>query len=196
MTDTLSLDDLFKEAKAAMRSVTKRKEKAKADAPLPDPDTIGLFRNPANWVRTRGIALVHADTQTLLGNFTEYCHRTELDARRLVREADPLPVEATEYVNGDWWMTPEEAPKPKRMWKTSKLLTVPYVNLSHLGVHARGVCVYAVFGEGSLDRVDLATETIFGGGSVLMKLPAGVDIRREILPEAINHILTQLEQPL
>lgn len=188
----LSLDDLFKEAKAAMRA----ERATKAKLPPPNPETEGIYRNPANWIRTRGVALMHSETLTLLGNFTEYRHKTVPDARRLVRETDPLPIEATEYLNGDWWMKPEEVPKTKRLWKESKLLTLPYANLSHLGVHARSLCVYAVFGEGSLDRVDLASDSIFGGGSVLMNLPAGTDIQRELLPEVINYILTQLNQPV
>lgn len=180
----LSLDDLFREAKAAMRKET-----------LPD-DPLAVWRNPGNWIKVRGIALLHAETLTLLGNFTEYRHRIHQDARKLVRETPELPVEATEFVNGDWWMAEEEAPKPKRMWKESKLLTLPLVNLFRLGVHARGVCVYAVFGEGVLDRLDLATETIFGGGGSLVTLPASVDIQREVLPEVLTQILTQLKQPL
>ena len=36
--------------------------------------TQALYLDPKNWTRTRGIALMHAETQTLLGNFSEYIH--------------------------------------------------------------------------------------------------------------------------
>ncbi len=193
MTDT-SLDDLFKEAKAALRNQVAAKAKVKACSPAPD--TEGIYRNPANWIRGRGIALVHAETQTLLGNFTEYRHRLVADARRLVREVPAPPVEVTEYIHGDWWMIPEEVPLPKRLWKERRLLTLPVADLPHLGVWAKDLSVYAVFGEGSLDRVDLASNSIFGGGSVLLNLSAGTDIKGELLPEVLTYILTQLNQPL
>lgn len=191
-----SLDDLFKEARAAFRKdkvvVAKRKAAELDDAP----DTQGIYRNPANWIRGRSIALIHAETQTLLGNFTEYRHRTVADARRLVREEASSEAACVEYVSGDWWMLPQEVPKQRRLWKESKLLTLPFAHLTHLGVSAKAISVYAVFGEGSLDRVDLASETIFGGGSSLLTLPAGVDIMRELTPITITQILTQLDQPL
>ena len=190
-----SLDDLFKEARAAFRKDKIVTAKRKAAEPEADPDTQGLYRNPANWIKGRSIALIHSETQTLLGNFAEYNHRTVADARRLVREATSSQADCVEYVSGDWWMIPQEAPKARRLWKESKLLTLPFAHLTHLGVSAQSVSVYAVFGEGCLDRVDLAGPTIFGGGSSLLTLPAGVDIMRELTPITITQILTKLEQP-
>lgn len=196
MEDLSSLDELFKEAKLALRGKIAAEAKRRAAAPDAAPDPHAIWRNPANWTRTRGIALIHADTQTLLGNFTEYKHRTHPDARRLVREESTLPVEATEYVSGDWWMIPQKIPKPKRLWKESKLLTLPWINLTHLGVTASNINVFAKFGEGSLERVDLAQATILGGGGVLMTLPEGTDILQELPPSTITAILIQLEQPV
>lgn len=199
MTTELSLDDLFKEAKAAMRTETKAKEKKKAEAPAPDPETIGIYRNPANWVRTCGIALIHAGTESLLGNFTEYQHRSDPSARKWIREADVLPVERTEVVQGDWWITPAAIPQPKRAWHEAKLTTLP-LRLLSLGVTCPSAAVLACFGEGCLDRVELAEETLFAQPSSdfasLLRLPKGTNIYPDLAPLCAKQILTQLEQPL
>jgi len=191
MTDFSDLDDLYAEAKAAVRASPPKAAKT----PL-EPEDYGLYRNLANWTKGRGIALIHAETETLLGHFTEYTHKTDHSARRLVREAEAAPVSAVEYILGDWWLLPEEVPQPKRLWKQTKLVTIPFVKLLGLGVHAHDVAVYAAFGEGRLERLDLAAPTFFGGGSSIVTLAVGVDIRREVAPAVIEEILTQLGQPI
>ena len=80
---TIELDDLWREAKQVIRATAAAKLKAKADAPPLDPRAI--YTNPDNWERTRGIALIHADTETLLGSFDEWTHRKIVNCRRLVR---------------------------------------------------------------------------------------------------------------
>lgn len=192
-----SLDDLFREAKAAMR--VQVKAKIKAALPEPNPNTIGVYRNPSNWERVGGIALIHEGTNSLLGNFTEYQHRSDPSARRWIREANPLPASRTEIVAGDWWITPSAIPQPKRAWHEAKLTTVA-LRLLSLGAYAPEASVFACFGEGCLDRVELAEDTLFAqpGGDFagLLKLPKGTNVYPELTPPTIKQILTQLNQPV
>ena len=178
-----SLDDLFSEAIAALRAAAPAKA-----APA-----------PSTWYRSRGIALIHADTQALLGNFTEYLHHAQPGSRRLVREDPPMPVEATETLSGSWWAELDAIPTPKRAWQESHLTTLP-VSLRSLRVASPSVAVYAVFGEGCLDRVDLAADTLFArpGSSLteLVLLPAGTNILRDLSTASLTLLLTQLNQPL
>ena len=177
-----SLDDLFSEAIAAARAAT----------PAP-------AAAPSSWYRSRGIALIHADTQALLGNFTEYLHRGQPGSRRLVREDPPMPVEATETLCGSWWTGQDVAPTPKRAWHESRLTTLP-LEFRTLGVSSPSAAVYAVFGEGHLDRVELAADTLLArpGSSLteLVILPAKTDILRDLSRATITLLLTQLGQPL
>ena len=60
------LDELFTEAKAAYTKIHP-----------PTKPTLGKYKDPLNWIRKRSIALIHKESQTLLGNFGEFHHRTE-----------------------------------------------------------------------------------------------------------------------
>jgi hypothetical protein len=199
--DLDSLDELYRAAKAAVRAeaATKRAAAKKGLTVEEDQDLIGLYKNPANWTATRGIALIHADTQTLLGNFTEYRHKTDVSARRLVREPSPLPISATEFVSGDWWMLPTEIPTPKRAWQTQLPATL-MISLNSLHVYAPDISVTACFGVGRLDRVELTQETLFaqspGTTAQLITLPPGTNILPLMSQESIRLLKAQLNQPL
>lgn len=197
-----SLDDLYKAARAAVRAeeAAKRSAKKKGVTVELDEENIGLYRNPANWKATRGIALIHAGTETLLGNFTEYVHRTDASARKLVREAGKLPIQAdVEYVSGDWWLLPSDTIKPKRAWQVcleAKLM----ISLFSLSVYAPEVEVVASFGVGQLDRVELVHETLFaqtpGTPAQMIYLPAGTNILPLMSQESVRVLKLQLNQPL
>lgn len=199
MTDTIDLDTLFKEARRALHGqkveIAKRREKAKLDPLDEPPDTQGIYRNPANWVRGKGVALIHRASETLLGNFTEYRHRTVADARRLVREESPPPVQSVEYIDLDLSTSAGHLPKPKRAWQTVLSLTT---ELRILAFQARAahVPLAAHFGDGQLLRLELAEPTIFLAGDSLLRLPAGTDVLPELAPAAVTSILAQLNQPL
>jgi hypothetical protein len=199
MTDTMDLDALFKEARAALRGqkaeIIKRKEKTKLDPQDAPPDTQGIYRNPANWVRGKGIALIHRASETLLGNFTEYRHRTVADARRLVREDSPPPVQTVEYIDLDLNASNGLPPKPKRAWQTVLSLTTE-LRILAFQAHAAHVPLSAHFGDGQLFRLELAEPTIFLAGDSLLRLPAGTDVLPELAPAAVTSILAQLNQPL
>jgi hypothetical protein len=144
--------------------------------------------------------LIHQETQTLLGNFTEYVHRTDASARRLVKESVMLPLKAAvEYVSGNWWLPPDETPKPRRAWQT-KLDATLTVSLFSLNVYAPEIEVVAHFGVGQLDRVELEQETMFaqvpGTPAQMLYLAAGTNILPLMSQESIRLLKAQLNQPL
>ncbi len=136
-----------------------------------------LFALPENWERTRGIALIHAETETLLGNFSEYRHKTVAACRKLLREEAPITVEAAERVEGSWWLGDSRKPEPRAPWHTQQR-AILHVHLHELGVHAPACEVVAFISYGGIARVELASPTRFADdhGKQLIELPAGVNI--------------------
>jgi len=188
---SLSLDELFKEARSAMR---KQKERELA-APKPSKSVEPALKVNlhSNWVAQRSLALVHQETSTLLGTFVEYTNKHFPGARRLVREFTELPVLSSEYVTGVWGGP--SAPiveAPKRPWNCARSLTVDLV-LRDLHVSAARVTVIAHYGEGTLDAVELAEATTFASPPStvpfsLFNLPAGTDVLAELSIHSINSI--------
>jgi hypothetical protein len=175
------LDSLYRSQRAAA-FVEKKAQAAKALKATAKPETLEtqfLFACPDNWVRTRGIALIHAETQTLLGNFSEYTHKTVSNCRRLLREDSPISVSATEQVSGNWWLPTEYHPEPKQVWHTQRSAVI-HLHLSKLAVHAPACEVVAHLSYGGLARVELAGETQFaqedGKQPQLLWLPAGTNV--------------------
>jgi len=201
MIQDLELDELFKQARAALRQ-EKAADAARIAARKPPkkpaeeevPDTQGIYANPANWVRGKGVALIHEETGTLLGNFTEYRHKTVADARRLVREAEAAMTYSVEYVLGDWWLASEVKVAPKRAWKTEMPAEVE-LNLIKLGVRAPLVRVVACFGEGTLDSVRIENNMTFYRPGEFIVLPAGTDVLPCMAQASIRALLDQLGQP-
>jgi hypothetical protein len=108
--DLDSLDSLFAAAKAHIRDKAAAEKKARERKTTPDKiEPSALFSNPANWYPARSVALIHKETNTLLGHFRELLHRSVPDCRRLVREDSPALIEAVEYVSGTWGWTPPKA---------------------------------------------------------------------------------------
>ena len=138
-----------------------------------------LFLDPENWMRTRGVALIHEETQTLLGNFSEYVHKSVAGARRLVREESPISVSATERVDGSWWLGEDRKPEPPRPWHEKRVGFI-HMHLSKLGVHSPACEVLAHLSYGSLARVELALDTVFAQEDTkseqLLTLPAGTNV--------------------
>lgn len=180
MTDeTISLDELFREAKAAVRAARATKSKL----PIPEVDPLEIWRNPANWTRTRGVALIHEETSTLLGNFTEYVHRTVAGARRLVREQIPMLPDSTEFVQGNWSSFLTTPTMPKQAQHVSMAATVD-LELVSLGAKAPGVSVLAYFDGERLARVELVQRTIFAVQDQFIYLPKETNILAELSPQA------------
>lgn len=179
--DITSLEELFsgamQQARAEKAAEAKRPKRIKApDSALP-PDE--LFSNPANWIKGGGVALVHTETQTLLGNFTEWTHKSVVGARKLVREGSPILISSTEYVEGDWWLGKELEVAPQEEWHTRKAAVIHLV-LPQLGVYSPSCPVIVHLSYGGIARVELEAPTQFaqveGAPVQILHLPAGVNV--------------------
>ena len=161
---SLSLDELFKEARTAMR-LQKAADAAKPKTVKSTEPTLEINLH-SNWVAQRSLALVHQETSTLL---------------------------SSEYVTGVWGgPVAPEVQAPKRPWNTTRTLTVDLV-LKDLHVSAAKVLVTAYYGEGTLDAVELAEATTFASPPSttpfsLFNLPAATNILPELSIHSINLI--------
>lgn len=169
---------------AAIASV-KAEQKAKAVAKLKktaEPQLVStqsLYLDPDNWERTRGVALIHEETDTILGNFSEYLHRSVPGCRKLVREEAPIAVSTTERVAGNWWLGEERRPEPKQVWHEQRT-AILHIYLDKLQVHSPACEVVAHLSYGSLARVELVLDTQFAQAddlpAAMLFLPAGANI--------------------
>lgn len=179
--DLSSLDELFSSAAAHIRNereATKRKKERR----LIDHEAVSqkaLYADPANWQRTRGIALIHAETETLLGNFSEYVHCSVADCRKLVREEGFIVVSAQERVSGSWWLPAERRPEPKQVWHVTRE-AILHVHLPDLQVHAPACSLRVFLSYGDIARIELAADTQFAGEDgtpqQMLYFPAGTNI--------------------
>ena len=180
-----TLDSLYADARKAGRTQAIKQNEAPADPG-------GLYRNPDNWRKGKGIALVHEETQTLLGNFTEYTHKSVVDARKLVREDSP--ISSVEYVKGPW-LLPEPTLAPKRPWHQT-METV--CDLRLFKMYAPRAELRAHFGEGRLVGLELKNLTVFasdvGDTVALITLPAGTEVLLQMSEVAIQQVLNTINQ--
>lgn len=175
----LSLDQLFAEAKAAMK-VQRRaafeannKSKFKANPDAVEAIEYTLFTDPANWVDKGGVALIHRGTQTLLGNFQVLQHRVRKDLRRLIRSTSPIAVSGVEEVDFGH-EPPEQLPTSPRA-ETQVIRTLDLA-LEAPALSARGVLVCVHYYNSWTSKVVLTEPTTFSAQGELLQLPAGVDI--------------------
>lgn len=171
------LESLLAEARAAaVAQAPKRRRTADPTQPHAREDH-RLWSDPSNWTRTTGVALMHKETQTLLGNFSEYVHASVKGARKLIREAEPISVTKIEEVTGTWWLGADRTVEPRRQWHETRKAAIK-VHLAELGVFAPLVMVTAHLAFGGIARVELdeATEFADSDGRQLMTLPAGTNI--------------------
>ncbi len=192
------LDSLWRSQRAAA-FVEKRSAAARAIKATAKPDALDtqlLFRNPENWERTRGVALIHAETQTLLGNFSEYIHKTVPNCRKLLREDAPISVSATEQVSGSWWLGAERRSEPKQVWHERREAIV-HMHLDKLKLHSPGCAVVACLSYGGLARVELAADTTFaqedGKQEQLLFFPQGTNVLPEMSLDSKISLRVELE---
>ena len=178
MSDTrpiLSLDDLFADSMQAQsrRPVLKAAKAAKTPV-----KTLERYTLPEFWIPARGVALIHAETQTLLGNFQEYTHKIEAHCRKLVRTEEPIVMHLIEYVHGDSWITEKPSIARPETWSSSRDLFLPDLILQQLGVHAQEAEVQAILAWGGIARIELLRHTVFHSpdGKTVLTLPAGTNV--------------------
>lgn len=193
------LEALFSTAVAGVRAKQKA-ERAAVIRHTSEPQaraTQQLFLDPDNWERKRGIALVHEETSTVLGNFSEYVHKSVPGCRRLLREEQPISVSATERVEGSWWLQ-DRKPEPPRPWHEKRTAFI-HLHLSKLGVHAPACEVVACLAYGSLDRVELAVDCQFaqeeGRGAELLFLAAGTNVLPVMSSDCKIKLLQEVGRP-
>lgn len=188
------LDALFADA---MRSEARFPSRPTMKAAKPEPvkpvSTLERYSLPENWLQRRGLALIHRESNTLLGNFVEYVHRTEHGARKLIRSDSPIEITGIEHVSGPQWLfAAADIPAPERADSTRELLLD--LTLASLGVSAAAVGLRVCFQYGGIIRVELRQHTTFhspDGHTVLtiaagtniytcMDLQAKIDLRKEL----------------
>ena len=174
--EILSLDDLFSIAKKEL--VAKRKAAAPhklADA-APAPITpAAIYTNPANWKAGRCLALIHEETSTLLGLFTELLHITVADCRRLIQATPNSTVQGVEYVKGSGWLAPLPALPPTILTRTVEKVLPITLTFDFACLDA--CAVMAVVTASALISVRLAQAATFtSSNSEALILPANTDI--------------------
>ena len=175
----LSLDELFAEARRGMAvaEVAKRPRitNQASAAERRSADAQQIYADPANWTKGRGIALVHATSQSLMGNFWEWTHNTMPGVRRLIRSAVPIPVTCVEEVDYGYY-----AEQPMLYHATPRAETVITATLNVMldfpACAAAGVTLGLHFIDGYTSRVELLSPTVFVEGDLLLTLPAGTNI--------------------
>lgn len=174
------LDALFEEAQL---HAPPRKHRAKGIDPreaarVAEHKLHEVYANPENWERRRGLALIDAESGTLLGNFSEYIHRFVPATRKLLREHAPISVDATEAINGYLGVQLEQELRGQT-WEKEQEIEV-LVQLDELMVEAPYVCLIVRTRFGGIVQARLVADTQFASpsGNVLLQLPAGTDIWR------------------
>lgn len=174
------LSDLWNETQKAERLHPQRPVmKAAKLSPPKRIDTLALFTDPKNWEARRGIALIHEESRSIIGNFREYVHKSSRGCRKLVRVDEPISIQATEYIHGWEHLGEEEKIRfaPVTSTHTQELVLEDLV-LSALGVHATVTSVRAVLSYGGIIRVELLDHTQFTSpdGRVHLTLAAGLNV--------------------
>lgn len=139
-----------------------------------------LYTLPENWERRRGLALIDKSSQTLIGNFSEYVHRTIHGCRRLVREHQPIPIDGTEVMEG---YLGEELERRIRgqSWEAVHACTAD-LWMDELMVGAPGVELNVKTRLGAIVRVELVYATQFASpnGGQLLIIPAGTNVQEQL----------------
>lgn len=136
-----------------------------------------LFNLPENWERTRGLAIIDKDTKTLIGNFSEYRHRTVAGCRKLLREHSPIAISGTEEVSG--WLGESLALRKGEwgMWHDRREVELDLMFPELMVGHPQIRLSVAIYLNG-ISRADLLSETQFAAasGNIVITLPAGTNV--------------------
>lgn len=178
--DIGALEDLFQEATAG-RALRQVKRTRLADPSLREAlDATAkkmreVFTNPDNWKQGRGLVLIDKETQTVLGNYHEFLHKTT-SARKLLRAHEPIKIDGQEIIEG--WLGHEHEQALRGVTWDKEVLVVSHVTLDEIQVDAPKVPLVICLQFNTIIRANLAKDTQFASasGNVLLKLTAGTDI--------------------
>ena len=190
-----SLDDLFDEAQAAatLRLRVKRHGKPGSLGFLEAANPSTLYADPANWLAKRKLGLIHHETQTYLGTFQEWTHRSVPDTRKLTRIEELVEVSGTEEVAGSAYQHFAVIEQPT----TDRVLLVLSAELAFPRVVAIDAEVVVFCCSGGYNRIELAKRTAFTDDSEsneIFELPAGTNILPQLThatKEYIKELLCQ-----
>lgn len=156
--DELMSDALRQSARRTVKPLPSRDSKAEAR------DRTKLtsgFYLPENWEARRSVSLIHRESNTLLGNFTEYVYIPNPRTTKLVRVDTPTATEGTEYVSGDWWLRQDaERAASIKQWIESKDAVIG-ITLVECGLHCDAAEVTVRLEHGWIARVELKAPTRF-----------------------------------
>ena len=191
------LDDLFDEAQLA-QAARNPKHKRTSDPSLRNAlDATAkkmreLYTLPENWEAKRGIALIEKGTQTLVGNFREYVHRSVPHTRKLLREHAPISIDLTEVVDGYLGENFEQKYRGIS-WEREVEATID-VWMDDLMVGAPKVKFNLKVRLGAIMRADLAADVQFANepGTVLLQLPAGTNVLEQLSVDTKTHLRRQV----
>lgn len=179
-----SLDDLFAEAEQTIarnrRNAKPASNEAVRHAAIRTSKRMQeLYTLPEFWEPTRCVALIYQPTQTLVGHYQEYFHKSVPGCRKLVRSADPLPVQGVEYVQDSWYLGEHaEAIQNAERWDFEKEVILADLDLPSLGVRAPAATVLVRLYFGGIMSVRLREHIRFASqdGTLLLTLPLDTNI--------------------
>lgn len=170
--DSDPLEELWAEARREVAAATKR------EPPKPSASETARRRytDPENWQRTRALALIDKQTKTLIGNFSEYLHKTIPNCRKLLREHQPMEVAGVEEIEG--YLGAEKELAIRQVSWDKSYSAVTGIVLDELSVECPEVAVTILTRFQAVVRVTLDRDAQFASpsGNVLLQLPAGTDI--------------------
>lgn len=136
-----------------------------------------LYTLPENWERTRGICLIDQVSKSVIGNFSEYRHKTVHTTRKLIREHQPIAIDATEEIDGYIGIEQEQRLRNKS-WERDVACTISAVLLDELMVEAPNVELLLRLRLGVIQRAELSRNTQFANpsGSTIIQFAAGTNI--------------------
>lgn len=181
--DNSSLEALWSEAQEkAPEPAPQKRKRPGIDPGLPrqveEARLRAIYSNPDNWERVRGVALIDEQSGTLLGNFSEYRHKSVPNTWDWKREHQPIEVSGTKLVNGYLGEALEREVRGQT-WTEEREVTV-LVQLDELMLEAPDVKLTMRTRFGGIIQARLASDTQFASasGNEILLLPAGTDIWR------------------
>lgn len=154
MTDPL--DSLWDE----VSPLIERAPSAKTGKPAAIPAN-HLYSDPEYWTATCGVALIHEETNTLIGNYQEFRHKRDKGCRKLIRTDEPVQIARTERVSGAAWVHLEREIPVVTASTTFREIILESLPLASLGVLSGETSLRVCFQWGGITRVELLDHTTF-----------------------------------
>lgn len=135
-----------------------------------------MYTLPENWERVAGVAFIDKASNTLIGNFSEYHHKTIHSTKKWLREHQPILIDRTEIVEGYLGRDLEQRLRGKT-WELEFPCTLPIL-LDELMVETPAAKLILKTRLGVIQRAELIEETQFASmnGAMILRLPAETNI--------------------